>query len=165
MGRRLKPTIGRAALVAALLVLSQPTVVRATATHVTLREDAVVTEVNRVRTEHGLPALQIDVRLVRAARGHSASMIASGTFAHGKFWTWIERQGVTSGDVGETLGWSAPVDGSVERIVAMWMESPTHRAIVLSRIYRTVGVGISTGAFMSRPDAIVVTADYLGPVT
>lgn len=164
MGRCLTSVASRAAIVAALLVLSQPASVRATSTRMTAREGAVLAEVNRVRAQHGLAALQADLRLVRAARGHSADMVSSGTFAHGKFWVRIEQQGVTSGHLGETLGWSAPVDGSVPRIVAMWLGSPEHRAVILSDAFRAVGVGISIGPFKSRPEAVVVTADYLGPV-
>ena len=165
MDDRLKTLIGRTALVAVLLVLSEPSFLRATETRMTVREDAVLTEVNRVRAEHGLAALHGDARLVRAARGHSSEMVATQTFEHGRFWVRIEHQGVTSGRLGETLGWSAPVNGSVSRIVSRWLTSPEHRAIVLSPVYRAVGVGISIGPFMNRPEAVVVTADYLAPVS
>ena len=165
MDVRLKSLTGRAALAAALLVLAAPFSIRATETRMTEREDAVLTEVNRIRADHGLPALHADIRLVRAARGHSTAMVSSQTFAHGNFWVRIEQQGIRSGRLGETLGWSAPVGGSVDRIVSMWLTSPEHRAIVLSPVYRAVGIGISIGPFMHRPQAVVVTADYLGPVT
>jgi uncharacterized protein YkwD len=115
---------------------------------------------NRTRTDHGLPLLAVDLRLVSAARSHSAEMVRTKTFAHGDFGARAEHQGVTSGLLGETLGWAAPVGSAPDRIVQMWLRSPEHRVILLGRAYRTVGIGISIGAFKGWPRALVVTADY-----
>jgi uncharacterized protein YkwD len=90
-------------------------------------------------------------------------MIATGAFDHGRFWLWIRHEGITSGQVGETLGWGAPVVGAESRVVAMWMRSPEHRAILLDRVYQDVGIGVRLAPFEGHPNALVVTADYRGP--
>jgi uncharacterized protein YkwD len=128
----------------------------------TAAESAVLAEVNQARVEHGRAPLDVDPRLVRAARAHTASIVESGTFEHGRFWVWIQRAGVSAGRLGETLGWSSPASGSESRIVARWLASPEHRAIVLDPTFDDVGVGARIGPFLGRRDALVVTADFHG---
>jgi len=159
-------------LVAALLVLvcfkaigvRLATSAEASSTRVamTATEQGFVSALDQVRAQHGLPTLAGDGRLAAAAREHSRHMIASGTFSHGAFWKRIEAQGVTTGKVGETLGWTSRPSGAVPRIVAAWLASPEHCAILLDPIYRQVGVGVADGAFKGYSDALVVTADFHG---
>jgi uncharacterized protein YkwD len=160
VGRLTSHPVSGAALVAALLfaLLSLPA--GASPVHVTARETGLLSSMNRVRAEHGLAPLTVDLRLVKSARGHSAEMVRTKTFAHGAFGQRAEREGVTTGFLGETLGWAAPVSGATARIVEMWLRSPEHRAVLLGRAYRTVGIGISIGAFKGWPRALVVTADF-----
>jgi uncharacterized protein YkwD len=162
-GRLINHWVSRAAFVAALLFLLWPTPNRAASVQLTARENAFLSSINRVRAEHGLAQVTVDVRLVNAARGHSTDMVRTKTFAHGTFGQRAEAEGVTSGIVGETLGWAAHIDTATERIIQMWLASPEHRAILLGRSYRTVGIGISIGAFKGWRRALVVTADYHAP--
>jgi uncharacterized protein YkwD len=139
---------------------------RADAAHATASSSLSATEarflgaVNDVRAQHDLPAVSVDPRLVAAARGHSRSMVAGQYFAHGAFAARIEQQGVTTGRVGETLGWTASPQGAVGRIVDAWLKSPEHRRILLDGGYRQVGIGVAEGQFEGYSDAVVVTADF-----
>ena len=150
-------------MIAALLFVLHPALAEASSLHLNVRENGFLTSMNRARAEHGLAPLTVDVRLVASARGHSADMVRTKTFAHGNFGQRAKRQGVTSGVVSETLGWAAPVNGATNRIVQMWLRSPEHRVILLGRAYRTVGIGISIGPFKGWPRTLVVTADYHAP--
>lgn len=132
-------------------------------TRLTSRESALTARVNRARASHGLAPLHVDQRLVRAARSHTEAIVSSGVFEHGRFWVWIEREGVSGGRLAETLGWSAPADGSEARIVTGWLHSPGHRAILLDRRLRDVGIGVHVGPFKGQPNAVVATADFRGP--
>jgi len=132
-------------------------------TRLTPRETALLSQVNAARAAHGLAALRVDPRLVRAARSHTAAIVSSGVFEHGKFWVWIEHEGVRGGRIAETLGWTAPAEGSERRIVNGWLHSPGHRAILLDRAYRDIGIGVHLGTFKGRPNAAVATADFHGP--
>ena len=49
--------------------------------------------------------------------------------------------------------------GSVRRIVRMWMDSPGHRAILLSSSFRRIGLGKRTGDYGGNR-ACLVTADF-----
>jgi uncharacterized protein YkwD len=160
---RVTEATSRAAVIAALLALVMPAVGAAGPTRLTSLERAVLVAVNRVRAEHGRPPLQIDPRLVRAARRHTDSMVATGAFDHGRFWVWIEGEGIRSGRLGEALGWRAPVNGAESRVVAMWMRSPDHRPILLDGAYQAVGIGVRLAPFKGHRNAFVVTADFRGP--
>jgi uncharacterized protein YkwD len=163
VGRLSSRWLSRAALGAVLLFALLQLTAGASSLHMTAREGGFLATMNRVRAVHGLPPLTVDLRLVSAARGHSVEMVRTKTFAHGDFGARAERNGVTRGLLGETLGWAAPVGSATDRIVRMWLRSPEHRVILLGRAYRTVGVGISIGPFKGWPRALVVTADYHAP--
>jgi uncharacterized protein YkwD len=48
---------------------------------------------------------------------------------------------------------------SASRVVQMWMASPGHRAVILTRGFRRIGIGRRSGALGSTR-AIVYTADF-----
>lgn len=128
----------------------------------TATERSFVSALDRVRARNDLPALAPDGRLAASAREHSQELVATGTFEHGQFWKRIEAHGITSGNVGETLGWTSRRSGASSRIVAAWLASPDHRRILLDSDYREIGVGVDTGVFKGYPGALVVTADFHG---
>ena len=126
-------------------------------------EQRFVHAINKTRVEHGATRVAIEETLVTAARAHSGDMIRRGYFSHGVFWQRLERFGVTSGNVGEDLGWDSHLDVAVPEIVGMWLRSKPHRDVLLSPKYRDFGVGVSVGPFEGYRKAIVVTADFRGP--
>jgi uncharacterized protein YkwD len=118
-------------------------------------ESSVLRAMNSVRASHGLPALHVSHALARAASSHSAEMARSGVLSHGAFAQRL-RHYVRAPMIGETLAWStARCSGGM--IVRMWMQSPPHRQILLTRGFRQAGVGVSRAA-----DACFVTADFAG---
>src|SRR4051794_9041096 len=62
-------------------------------------ESSLLTTMNAARKSHGLPALRVDVHLVRAARGHSADMMRRQYFAHGS----VAARAVAAGAPGPPL--------------------------------------------------------------
>jgi uncharacterized protein YkwD len=135
--------------------------------------NSVVEELNRVRAARGLRPLRATPSLVTSARRHSAQMGARGFFAHESadgtpFWRRIERfyggNGFRSWEVGENIVWQSPAGIAAISVVRSWLSSPGHRANVLSRAWRDVGVGA-----VSRPSApgvyggapvTIVTVDF-----
>lgn len=144
------------ALTLSLRASAQPVAKRLEST-----EWSFVSAVNRVRAEHGLAELDVDGTLVRAARSHSLDMVARGYFEHGDFASRLAAAGAEGPRVGETLGWAAKGD-PVRRIVTKWLESPTHRAVILRPGYRRIGVGVTVGPFKGFPRVVVITADFEG---
>jgi uncharacterized protein YkwD len=136
-------------------------------------ESAVVHEVNRVRTARGLKPLRPTPSLRSAARGHTKSMLDVGFFGHDSddgtaFSERIKRyygsRGWRSWTVGEALLASQTRQTDASAIVAAWMDSPSHREIILSPAWRDVGIGalyapVAPRAFGSG-EAVAVTADF-----
>jgi uncharacterized protein YkwD len=135
---------------------------RAATAGISASERALLAEVNRVRTAHGLGMLRSDGRLIRAARAHTQSMLRGQTFAHGDTVARLRRFGVRSGRVGENLAWGTGTYASAQAIVRMWLKSPGHRANLLHRGFRKIGLGTGFGSFAGHGGAIVVTADFQG---
>jgi uncharacterized protein YkwD len=115
-------------------------------------ESGVVHAMNRYRAQYGLPALHRSARLHRAASAHSASMLRHNVLSHGAFDSRVRRY-VHVRSVGENLAWMERCDA--EAIVSMWMNSPEHRKVMLTRGFRRVGVGRRAKASMC-----FVTADF-----
>ena len=128
------------------------------------RERAIVRAINRQRSKHGLSKLRSSDRLARAADYHSWEMLDADYFAHesrdgGPFDQRVRRFADHKA-LGETL---AMVSGcgrkAAGRIVRMWMDSPGHRAVLLSSSYRKVGLGKRTGD-LGGSRACLITADF-----
>lgn len=119
-------------------------------------ERAVVRAINRARAAHGLRKLRAHHRLARAADVHSRSMLRSDFFSHGAFSQRV-RGYVRFRRIGETIAMRSRC--SARGFVRMWLHSPPHRAVLLSRGFRRVGVGRRTGRLGARR-ACLVTADF-----
>jgi uncharacterized protein YkwD len=125
-------------------------------------ELALLRAMNDARQAHGLRPLRIDSRLEGAARRHSSAMLRTDTFAHGAFEARIRRAGVRARRVGENLAWAVGPLAEAHAIVNLWLASPEHRANLLRRGYRTVGVGALKGNFEGYAGAVVITTDFAG---
>ena len=89
-------------------------------------------------------------------------MIAHGYFGHGNFGRRLQNYGVRRKTVGENVAWAQGASVDAQVIVAQWLASPLHRANLLRRSFRRVGVGTAVGGFAGYPQAYVVTADFSG---
>jgi uncharacterized protein YkwD len=123
-------------------------------------ESSLLQSMNAVRTSNGLAPLRLDVRLLRAARGHSADMMRRQYFAHGSVAARALSSGARGPVFGEDLAWGTDV--TANWVVSRWLASPAHRAVLLRPGFRRVGIGISFGTFAGRGGAAVVTADFAG---
>ena len=136
-------------------------------------EVSVVRELNAVRSSHGLPPIRASRELRAAARSHTRSMLEVGFFGHEStdgrpFSDRIRRfytsRGWRSWSVGETLLVSQGEETAAQEVVSSWLDSPPHRAIVLSPVWRDVGIGAFYAASAPRDfggaQALVVTADF-----
>ena len=110
---------------------------------------------NRERAERGLPRLRLNERLSEAADKHSRDMVRRGYFSHdsltgASFVDRIRRTGylrsARSWSLGENLAWGSGNRGTPEQIMRAWMNSPGHRANILTGRFREVGIGVSEGA-------------------
>jgi uncharacterized protein YkwD len=120
---------------------------------------------NEQRASNGLSALGHDRRLARAAGRLSTAMVRERFFAHvspsgSTPADRARRAGFTGQGLGETIGWGAGALATPAAIVQAWMNSPPHRAIIMGRQFRLVGLGIAGGSPVGAAGAITVTADF-----
>ena len=139
----------------------------------TALESGVARELNRIRSARDLKRLRTAPGLRTAARAHSRTMLESGFFGHDSpdgtaFSDRIRRsypsRGWQTWSVGEALLVSETRQIDAPAIVSAWLDSPPHREIALSPVWRDVGIGVYYAA--SAPgeyggaEAVVVTADF-----
>jgi uncharacterized protein YkwD len=128
------------------------------------RERAIVRAINRQRAKHGLSNLKSSRRLARAADYHSWEMLDADYFAHesrdgGSFPARVRRY-ANHRAVGETLAlMSGCGRKAARRVVRLWMNSPGHRAVLLSSSFMRVGLGRRIGD-LSGSRTCLVTADF-----
>lgn len=132
----------------------------------------VLASVNRFRAAHGLRALHESAALDRSARRHSFEMGRLGYFGHSsadglQFWQRIRHfypaHGYSYWAVGENLVWASP-SLSAGGAMKMWISSPPHRANMLSRRWRQMGVAAvsvprAPGVY-GRRRVVIVTTDF-----
>ena len=121
---------------------------------------AIVCEINAARAEAGRLSLRSRSSLADAAHAHSSDMVERRYFAHespegegpaerARRAGYMRHAG--SWRVGEILLWSRGEPLTAARAVDMWLESPSHRRILLSPRYRDVGAGPVDGAPVGDP--------------
>jgi uncharacterized protein YkwD len=131
---------------------------------------ATVCLVNRVRARRGLRRLRANGRLALAARRHARDMVRKRFFSH---WSLggasplkrIRRAGYLRGarnfSVGENIAWASGGRAAPASIVRRWMRSRPHRAAILHRRFREIGVGVAAGAPLPEtPAAATYTANF-----
>ena len=118
--------------------------------------------VNHTRAAHGLRALRIDTRLVRAARSHSLEMLRGNYFSHGDFHGRMVAFHVQGPTAGENLAWGNGRYAAPETVIAEWLASPEHRANLLRPGWTRIGIGLTRGTFLGNAAATIVTADFAG---
>jgi uncharacterized protein YkwD len=124
---------------------------------------------NRVRAQHDLPRLHEQRKLRRVAGGHSDDMVSRRYFEHttpnGR--TMVERI-IGSGYVrasdgwllGENLEWGTGDLATPRGAVRAWLKSPPHRANLLKRGYRQVGIGVALGVPTGNEAGATYTVDF-----
>jgi uncharacterized protein YkwD len=126
-------------------------------------ERTVIDELNAARAQHGLAPLRAHHGLSRAADRHSGDMLRADFFDHpssdGTPFDRRVRRFADARMVGETLAALPRRRGGAATVVRLWLESATHRAIVLGAEFRRIGVARRWGTLGSAHNA-VVTADF-----
>jgi uncharacterized protein YkwD len=108
----------------------------------------ILCAINRARAAHGLPVWR-PVRSLRLAAGrHAADMARHHYFAHASLGgtsplSRLRRAGWSGTAYGEALAWGCGHHASPRATVRGWLDSPPHRAILLSPLYRLAGLGVA----------------------
>jgi uncharacterized protein YkwD len=142
-----------AALAAALLLGAsgaRPAPTAAADLTIAAAETLMAQTLNADRAAAGLVPVRVDGRLTAIARARSADMAAKGYFGH------TQPDGRTVFDIltakaikwygaGEIIAWNtwSTLPESVTTANDMWLNSPTHRSIIMATSYNYMGVGLA----------------------
>ncbi len=110
----------------------------------------ILARINALRTQNGLPPLDLNGQLAASAQQHSDDMAATGNISHtGSDGSSIDSRIRASG-YGHWRGfgiWGENIYGgqtaNVETAWNFWINSQVHRANLLNPRYREVGIGVS----------------------
>jgi uncharacterized protein YkwD len=127
---------------------------------------ATLCVLNAERARHDLRPLRFDRKLSKAARRHSRAMARKRFFSHTSpggttFVDRIRRTGYLRGarqwNIGENIAWGSGGLSAPRAIATAWMNSPGHRANILSRSFGAIGIGVARGTPSGGGGAIYTT--------
>ena len=151
----------RAALIAAVAAVVLPALApshASAAPQVDRFEWALIAEVNAARAQHGLGQVLHGDRLASVADRHSRELLRTGRLSH------VALDGrsaarrlapITRGPVGEVIAWTSRRRASARSVVRQWLNSPSHRTVLLDGRFNQVGIGARRGR-----RGLMVTADF-----
>jgi uncharacterized protein YkwD len=179
---RLLPRLAVAALLGLLAAsFIAPAGAAAADLTVSQAEQALVDALNKDRTAAGLVPVRTDSRLMAIARARSVDMATKHYFSHiqpdGRdVFDIITAQGITWYGAGEIIAWNnyPTLELSAANANQQWLNSPGHKAIVMSTSLNYVGVGLGvdastgkkywTAVYIKGPDRTGARSTTLAPV-
>lgn len=133
-------------------------------------EAAMLKLINQTRRSRGLATVCMAGALDRAALAHSRDMIDRDYFAHSSLAgagvatrarsAGYSVSGYDQWSVGEVIAWGKGTRGTPASVVKAWMNSSSHRQIILTARWRDVGIGCSRGTFNGLSDVVMYTVDF-----
>jgi hypothetical protein len=126
--------------------------------------NALVDETNQSRVTNNLPDLQVSPLLQAAAQEKANDMATKGYFAHTSPqgltpWYWFQQVGYNFDYAGENL---AVNFSDSQDVTDAWMNSPEHRANILSTDFTQIGIATAQGVYNGAP-AIYVVEEFGTP--
>jgi uncharacterized protein YkwD len=119
-----------------------------------LIDSATLCLMNEIRIAHRLPLLHFNASLGHVASGQASDMVRGHYFGDQSLSGlspmkrilasgYVTRQSRVRLHAAQNIGWGTGHAATPAGIVQAWMESPPHRAIILTGSYRDAGVGVS----------------------
>ena len=115
-------------------------------------EPAMVDAINAARARHGLRPLRLAPSLARSSRAFAGHLMRTDYFGHAA----RIRASPRFRALGEILALHTSPRPHRRWTVSRWMNSPGHRAVILSRAFSRVGAGRAVGRFGGRRTTIWV---------
>lgn len=119
---------------------------------------------NQQRMQNGFAPLSYNTDLANAASLKADDMFANNYWAHISPtgvtpWDFIQKEGYRYTYAGENLarGFTSATD-----VMNAWMNSPEHRANILSPNYQDVGFAIKTGSLTGEKDTVLIVEMFGG---
>lgn len=126
--------------------------------------EELLQDTNKERQDAGLPSLQLNDDLSHAAYLKAQDMLKKDYWAHTspdgvEPWKWLGDVEYNYSSAGENLAKNYPSAGAT---INAWMNSPTHKANIISEKYTEIGFATASGTLEGSPSTIVV-ALYASP--
>jgi uncharacterized protein YkwD len=112
----------------------------------------MIDRVNAIRGHHGLKPVRLAGSLAHSATRYSRTMMQRDYFGHSSRIHASRR----FRSLGEILEFHRGKRVRVGHALRMWMNSSSHRSVILSSHFRFAGAGFSRGRFQGRPATIWV---------
>ena len=136
----------RARVALICMTLACPLLVPAAPVEAKSATSVMIRQINKFRRAHGVRPMRASSSLNRSARRWSRRQMRSGYYGHGRR-VYASRRFRWRGEVIMKHGSRWP---RVMYTLRAWKRSSGHRRILLSRTFRWVGGGYSTGRFRGR---------------
>jgi len=109
----------------------------------------IIALTNEVRQQYGLPLVQEDLLLNKAAEEKARDMFKNKYFSHYSPtgvspWDWIDKSGYNYYYAGENLAMNFL---DTEEVIKGWLNSPSHRENLLNKNYKDMGIAVVSGDF------------------
>jgi len=135
---------------AAAVEAARPAAALAADTRLATFDQQMITLINQARRDRGIAPLTEAVGLTRVSAWWSGQLSAGKTgyqLAHNPdAWTMVAADGAANRTSwGENVAWSSSTASTAQEIFTAYMNSPGHRANILSTAYRFVGMGTVGG--------------------
>lgn len=131
-----------------------------------LTQQALLDNTNENRFNNSTSALTLDGKLGQAAQAKANDMVARDYWSHqtpeaDDPWAFITQSGYQYQAAGENLAYGFH---SADDVLKAWMQSPDHRANVLSNAYTQVGFGVAQSTnYQGKGPETVIVAFYAIP--
>ena len=123
--------------------------------------EALASELNQTREQHNRKALAYNAKLQTSACYKADEILSNDNFNHDnadgtKTWVHFDKAGYTGTALGENLAKGYSSDTAM---IQAWLDSPSHRANLLSSDYTEQGVCKKSGTLNGK-DATITVAHY-----
>jgi uncharacterized protein YkwD len=123
-------------------------------------------QINNTRAANGVPAVTENKLLDQSATAKASDMIARNYWAHNapdgtEPWVFIHQAGYKFQNAGENL-WN----GHNDTVISDWLQSPTHKAVMLDAHYTEIGIAIQKADnYNGQQNVYLVVTHYGSPYT
>ena len=119
-------------------------------------QQEMVRAINAARAQHGLRPYRLAPSLARSSRAFAGHLMRTDVFGHAATIQASRRFRM----LGEALAMHTGSRPRRRGTVSRWLNSPGHRALVLSRAYTRVGAGRAVGRFGGYGRATIWVAQF-----
>ncbi len=106
-------------------------------------QDSILLELNGIREDYGIPALDLDEASSTAATAHARDLSERLSLSHwGSDGSRVAERYREAGGTGLRAGENLGAGDSIKSIMDAWMDSPTHRENILNPDWFSCGTGV-----------------------